>query len=312
MRFRAGRVVGAAVGLGLLAGAVWVLHRELRHYSFREVVQELLATSPSRIGLAIGATVISYAALIGHDLLALRALGIELPARRAVSGGFAAFAFANSLPFAVVSGAAVRSRFYEPYGIPAGKIAELAGFNVVTYAVGLLGSAGLAFTLQPEAVPRLLHLPVSSTLPLGVLALLLVAAFLFWSGAGKPVIRIWKWTLVPTSLRFALLRVGVSMADWLFSGAGLFALLPDSTLAGYPRYFGVFLLGQIAGLISQLPGGIGVFEAVVARMLRESSRVTGTIGALILYRAIYFLLPLLAAVPLLLAREIGHWKRRKA
>ncbi len=306
------RVLGGLVGVALLVGAFLVLRKELGHHAWREVVHELSRTSPIRIGLAFLAASISYASLIAHDLIAIRVLNIPVPKRRAVFAGFAAFAFANSLPFAVVSGAAVRSRFYASDSDATRRVPELVGFNTVTYAIGLLTATGLAFVLVPRSLSGVpIPLPLDSTALLGVACLSLVAAFLVWSAYGKPVIQVGKHRIQPTTLRQGLLRIGISMVDWCFSGLCLFALLPGSIPAGFLRYIEAFLLGEIAGLVSQLPGGIGVFEAVVVSLRQESGQVTGIFGALILYRAIYFALPLLLAVPLLLVREVRSLRRRK-
>jgi uncharacterized membrane protein YbhN (UPF0104 family) len=147
----------------------------------------------------------------------------------------------------------------------------LVGWRLVTYSVGLLTALGLAFMVEPHAIPRVPGLPFNSN----------------------------------------RLRVAISLGDWVFSAACLFALLPGSTPTGFPRFSGIFLLGEIAGLISQLPAGIGVFEAVVVRILRESSPVTGTLGALIAYRAVYYLIPLMLTIPLLMITEIRHFRGRK-
>ncbi len=297
----------------MLAGAFLVLRKELGHHALREVLHELGQTSPIRIGLAVLAMLISYAGLIGHDLIAVRVLKIPVPERRAGLAAFGAFAFANSLPFAVVSGAAVRARFYVRDEGASGRIPELVGFNTVTYAIGLLTATGLALTLLPRSLSGVsIPLPFHSTLPLGLAGLMLVAAFLVWSARGRPVLKIGKQRIQPTTFRQGLLRIAVSMVDWCFSGLCLFVLLPGSTPGEFPRYIGAFLLGEIAGLVSQLPAGIGVFEAVMLSMLGPSGEVTGLLGALILYRAIYFALPLVFAAPLLLGREIGYLRRKKA
>jgi uncharacterized membrane protein YbhN (UPF0104 family) len=305
-------VVGPLLGLALLLGALWVLRHEFGPHSIQEVIASLGQLPRSRVALALLATILSYLALSAQDILGLKYLGVRLPVLRAGLAGFAGFAFANSLPFAVVTGGAVRSRFYVGGKVSAGDTAALVLFNTVTYVLGLLTAAGLAFTFEPRAIPGLLHLQIHSTLALGIVALGILALLLLWSIRGGPTFRIGKQTLRPTPIGITLARLGISLLDWLFSAAALFVLLPGSTAFHFPGFLGVFMLGQIAGLVAQLPGGIGVFEAVIVSMLRRTIPVPAVFGALLGYRAIYFLLPLTAAAAILAFREVRHLARRRA
>jgi uncharacterized membrane protein YbhN (UPF0104 family) len=304
------RVLGPVLGLLLLGAALWILRQEFGRHSLGEVAAALRALPLPRFGLCIVATVLGYAALSAQDLLALKALGVRLPLGTVLLAGFAGFAFANNLPFAVVAGGAVRARFYAGARLSAGDTTKLVLFNTATYSLGLLAAAGLAFTFEPRAVPDLLRLPIHSTRPLGLVALALLALLLLWSARGGPELRIAKHRFRPTSLRMSLARLGVSLLDWGFSGLALFVLLPGSDAFGFPGFLGVFMLGQLAGLVAQLPGGIGVFEAVVVTMLRRSIPVPAVFGALFLYRVIYFLLPLTIAAVLLAGHELRRFRAR--
>jgi hypothetical protein len=307
---RVTRALGPLVGLGLFAGAVWLLRQEFGEHSLREVGVALRALPLPRLLLSLLFTGLGYTALSCQDLLALKTLDLGLPPRKAALAGFVGFAFANSLPFAVVTGGAVRARFYAGARLSPRDTTQLVLFNTATYAIGLLAAAGLAFTFDPDAIPGLLRLPLHSTRPLGEIALVLLAGFLLWSWRGGPILRIRGHTLRPTSLRMSAARLGVSLLDWIFSGAALFVLLQGSDALGFPGFLGVFMLGQIAGLVAQLPGGIGVFEAVVVGTLDPAIPVTAVLGALFAYRVIYFLLPLVIAAVILAVHELRHAGRR--
>ncbi|HEY9382633.1 MAG TPA: lysylphosphatidylglycerol synthase domain-containing protein [Gemmatimonadales bacterium] len=304
------RVLGPALGLLLLGGALWVVRGELGEHSLREVLATLRSLPLSRVALSLLATVIGYAALSGQDLLALHWLGARLPARKALLAGFEGFAFANTLPLAVVAGGAVRARFYAGSKLSKAEIADLVLFNTATYALGLLAATGIAFTLEPAAIPGLLGLPVHSTRPLGLVALALLGLFLWWSARGGPTLRVGKRTLRPTPIGMSLARLGVSLLDWVFSGLALYLLLPHADAYHFMGFLGVFMLGQIAGLLAQLPGGIGVFEAVMLRVLGRSSGVAAVLAALLVYRVVYFLLPLIVATVILAGHEIGRMRSR--
>jgi phosphatidylglycerol lysyltransferase len=137
-------VLSVAVSLLLFAGAVYVLHTELRNHPLHEILSELRSFSPLRLLLALGATALGYLALAGYDAVSLAALGRHLPFRRVAYAAFLGYAFANSLPLSVVTGGAVRYRLYSQWGIERGDAARVITLNTITYVVGLLASAGAA------------------------------------------------------------------------------------------------------------------------------------------------------------------------
>src|SRR5690348_10589243 len=260
-RSRLRRLLGVVISLALFAGAMLVIRSELRDHPFHEIVDELRSFRRLRLLLALGATALGYLALAGYDALSLAALGRRLPFRCVAYAAFLGYAFANSLPLSVVTGAAVRYRLYSQWGIERSDAARVVTLNTVTYVVGLLTSAGLAFALQPVLMPGFLHLPLRTARPIGLACLVAVAGYLIWSSRSGEDLRLWRLELPRTGIRMSLAQIGVSIADWVLSGAALYVLLPHKV--PFHVFFAVFLLGQIAGLIAQVPGGLGVFEAVM-------------------------------------------------
>ena len=303
------RIAGAAVPLLLLAGAGVVLHGELRDHSLREMVAELRSFPRLRLVLALAATVLGYLALAGYDALSLAALERRLPFRRVVYAAFLGYAFANSLPLSIVTGAAVRYRLYSQWGIARADAARVVTLNTVTYAVGLLASAGLAFAVQPVLVPGFLRLRLHTVRPIGFVCLCVVAAYLAWSARPGAGLRVARWELPRPTLGRALAQLGVSGADWVLSGAALYVLLPHRV--PFHVFFAIFLLGQIAGLVAQVPAGLGVFEAVMIWGLQPALTTPAIVVALVGYRLVYFLLPLLLATAVWTVREARRWYRRR-
>jgi uncharacterized membrane protein YbhN (UPF0104 family) len=293
----------------VFAGAVWVLYAELRHHSLVAIVDELRALPAARLALAVLAAALGYLALAGHDALSLRLLGRALPFRRIALASFIGYAFANSLPLAVVTGASVRRRLYSAWGLSGAAAAEVVAINTVTYAAGLLGTAGLAFTLQPVPVPGFLGVPLHTARPLGVLCWVMLAGYLLWSARARTTLRIGRWRIPAPTFRLALAQVSISALDWILSGTALFALLPGRV--PFLTFLAVYLLGQLAALIAQVPGGLGVFEAVVLWCLRPAIRPPAIFGALFAYRIVYFLLPLALAAAVWGGREAGLWWRTR-
>jgi len=302
------RLLGAAVSLLLFAGAVYVLHTELRDHPLHEILAELRSFPPFRLILSLAATVLGFLALAGYDAVSLAALGRRLPFRRVALAAFLGYAFANSLPLSVVTGAAVRYRLYSQWGIAKADAARVITLNTITYVVGLLASAGLAFALQPVLVPGFLRLPLHTGRPLGFACLAVVAGYLVWSSRKGGDLKLWRWELPRPSFRRAAVQIGVSFADWVFSGAALYVLLPHRV--PFHVFFAVFLLGQIAGLVAQVPAGLGVFEAVMLWGLTPAIGTASVLIGLVAYRLVYFLLPLALAAAIWVVREGRRWYRK--
>jgi uncharacterized membrane protein YbhN (UPF0104 family) len=132
-----------------------------------------------------------------------------------------------------------------------------------------------------------------------------ILAYLGWS-ANRKQLRVARWSFAPLPFLTSLLQIAVSLADWILSGAALFVLLPGSHPVAFFGFFGLFILSQIAALIAQVPGGLGVFEAVMLATLVPPLSASALFGALLAYRAMYFFLPLLVAIVLLGTREIAR------
>jgi uncharacterized membrane protein YbhN (UPF0104 family) len=303
------RALGALVSLALFLAALWVLRGELRAHTAAAVLRELLSLPRSSLALSLACTALGYLALTGHDVVALRHLGRSIPYRRVAFASFIAFAFANNLPLSIVTGATVRLRLYGDRGLSAAETAELVGFNTITYLVGLLACAGIAVTFQPALAPGFLRLPLHSGRPIGVVVLAVVLAYLVWSAGRRRPLRLGGRALAPPTLPEALAQILVSSFDWVLSGLALYCLLPRPL--PFLSFFVVFLLAQLAALIAQVPGGLGIIEAVVVWALGPGAGAAAVAGAVLAYRAIYFVLPLVLATVLWGGREMVRWRSRR-
>lgn len=147
--------------------------------------------------------------------------------------------------------------------------------------------------------------------PLGVLFLVVAGGYLLASTVrGRPIAIGSREIRLPRP-KVAFGQAGVSVLDWTLSCAALYVLLPADVPVSYPLFLGIFLLAQVAALISPLPGGLGVFEGLVLLLLPAGSPVPGVVGSLLVYRVTYYLLPLLAAVALLSARRVRRRLARR-
>ena len=295
---RVGRAGLAILPLLLLAAAAWALHGELRGFHFRDLENGLAAIPSAALWAAGGATALDYLLLSGYDLLALRYAGRRLPAGRTVFTSFIAYAFGNNVGLSLLSSGSVRVRLYSQWGLSSAEIGKVVAFTAAQLWAGLLPLAGIALLADaPGPLPR----PVAHAV--GVAALTATAAYLVLAGRGLEIqVRSHRFRL--PSLPLAVAQVAVSAADWALAGFVLYLLLPASSPISFPAFLGIFMTAQVGGLVSQLPGGVGVFESIVLTALTPGTAAPLVLSSLVAYRVVYYLVPFLAAFAMLVGNEI--------
>ncbi|MDA8363890.1 MAG: bifunctional lysylphosphatidylglycerol flippase/synthetase MprF [Gammaproteobacteria bacterium] len=296
--------LGSLFGLLLFAIALWALHHELRHHQYQQVVREIGAIPLAHILLAFVLTVLDYAVLTGYDTLAFRYIGQPLELGKIRLASFIGYAFSHNLGFSLVSGGSVRYRLYSSWGLSAIQVTKLVAFCGVTFWLGFLALGGSAFLLEPPTIPGGLHLPFDSVRAAGTLFLALAVAYLAWSFLQKRPLRVFGWEFSLPRPRLAFAQLAVATADWALAAAVLYALLPAGSAWSYPDFLGIFLLAQIIGMVSQVPGGLGIFETVMLLFLSPALPSASVIGSLLVFRGLYYLLPLVIAAALLGGLEL--------
>jgi phosphatidylglycerol lysyltransferase len=296
--------LGPLLAVALLAAAVWALSAQLQGYDLEEIMGTLLKETDRDIFLAFGLTAVNFIVLAGYDILALAYIKHPLQPYRAVLASFAGNAFSNTIGLSTLAGSSVRYRLYTSWGLTPGEIAKIVVFTTLTLWLGLFSIGGIIFTVRPLPLPDWVQLPFHTTRPLGLILLAAPALYLLAASRKEPNWRIGKLTLLLPPFRSALLQVAVASLDWALAAAVLYALLPPWANVNFPLVLGAFLLGQIAGLISQVPGGLGVFESCLLFLLTPRIPAPALFAALVAYRVVYYLIPLALASALLAVREV--------
>jgi phosphatidylglycerol lysyltransferase len=296
------QVLPAIIGLGLFLAALVVLRTELRAARWHELVTDVFATRPDALGLAVCLTLLNYAVMTGYDFLALAYVGKQLSWWRVAVASFLAYAIANTVGFALLSGASVRYRFYTRWGVTSDDLTRIVFSYSVTFWLGLLALGGLSLVLNP--LPAL-HGGAARRIgvAVGCLLVLTSAAYLGATVVRRTPIRFRRFEITLPPPRFALTQFLVSSLDWTLAGAVLYVLLPPSQLS-FPIFLGAFLSAVLVGLASHVPGGMGVFEGVMVVLLGPYLASGQLLPALVTYRAVYYLLPLTAAMVGLVADEM--------
>lgn len=297
------------IPLVLLAVAVFVLDRELKHLHMREILAHLHAIPGTAVAAAFALTAASYWVLGFYDVLALHYLRKPVPYARKLFTAFIAYALSHNFSLAAFTGAAVRLRMYSANGLAGLEIATISGFCSLTTGIGLALLAGIAMVAEPTHVAAALHLHQTGAELVGAALLLTVIAYVVWAALSRESIEVRGWSLRPPGATTALLQIGLGAVDLALSAAVLWALLPADAQVHLLAFVGVYVVAVTAGLISNVPGGLGVFETVIVLCL-PGIQTGSLLGALLAYRGIYYLSPLLVATVLFLGKELLMQRRR--
>jgi phosphatidylglycerol lysyltransferase len=310
MNGKISRVLGPTAMAAAVAIAFYLLGRDLRSYRYHDLLRQVWTLPHSHLLLALLLTAVAYAVLPGYDAIALSYVDHPLAARRIAFGSFIAYAVSHSLGFPLLSGGPVRYRFWSAWGLSTSEIAQAISFAGATFVIGMIAVAGVVFLLEPRSTIELLRLPLSTLKPVGAICILLVAGYLTLAATRRKSFRFFEWEFPVPSIRLALAQLAVAIVDWTAAGAVLFVLLPPGYRLSFLPVLGVFLLAQFVGILSHVPGGLGVFEAIVVLLLKPYVPAASIVGSLLAYRAMYYLLPLVIALTLLIAFEARRKRDR--
>ena len=243
----------------------------------------------------------SYALYCCYDLIGRHQVGHRLPAPPVLATAFVSYAFNLNLG-ALVGGVALRYRLYSRLGLAVQTITQVLALSMLTNWLGYLALAGATFIAFPLALPEHWSLGGTSLRPLGLLLLATAAAYLLVCfGVGR---RVWRWRghqfRLPSG-GMALVQLALSVANWMCI-AGVVTVLLGGRV-GYPSVLGVLLIAAVAGVLTHVPAGLGVLEAVFIALLSHRVAQAELLGALLAYRAIYYLAPLALALGVYLSLE---------
>ncbi len=278
------------------------LHALTRELAYADVVAAIRGTTSAQHALAILATLLSFVALTGYDWSALRYVGAKLPYRVVAQASFIAYALGNTIGVGVLTGGAVRMRIYGAAGVEAGTISRAIAFNAVAFGLGITAVGAGALLWGAHAIAVVAHLP-ADLLRVAAGLLLGLTAVLLWRCWRTRDLQLFGLTVPLPALGLAAQQLLISALDIAASAAVLWVLLPHGAVS-FPVFMAFYAIATVLGVISHVPGGLGVFEAVMLVALGGRVPTETLAGALILYRVIYYVLPLALALALLLVHEV--------
>ncbi len=271
---------------------------------------KLAVIPPHAYLLAFGSTLVAYAALAWYDRIAL----IHLGRQQGISFfyiavcSFVTYALSHNIGASVVSGGMVRLRAYTAKGLSAGEIAVLVALCSFTFAFGTLMLLGLVLLAEPQIIEPLTslsrHFAIGDTAARLVGAGLLAFCFVYVLGAWLKLrpLKIGDFKIVYPRLPVVARQCLAAPLELIGAAGIIYFALPVEGNPGFHIVMGAFLLSFSAGLLSQVPGGVGVMEAVFLAVM-PNVPATAVFAALLVWRLFYLLLPLAMAIPAIVLFE---------
>jgi uncharacterized membrane protein YbhN (UPF0104 family) len=292
------------IGLSVLIAAlsVFVLTRTLTNVDINALRGAIAATSADQITAAGLLTALSFLALTGYDGLALRQLRLKVPYRTTALASFTSYAISFTLGFPLITAGTVRYWIYSQAGLTASKVASLTVIAGVTFWLGMALVIGVSLATEGHTISTLNHLDprINRLMGFGVIAAL--GAYLVWVSKGTRRTKIQGLRLELPGLGVTLGQVVLGVVDLCSAAGVLYVLLPSHRLIDFFTFAAAYVFACILGIASNAPGGIGVFEAAILKVVPVSSEAE-LLASLLLFRVIYYFIPFVLALAFIGAHE---------
>ncbi len=296
-----------ALALGACALVLLAAQDLTKTLDYHAVVKTLRHLPTELLLASLLATGLSYLGLVGRDAAGLRAVGAagqrRVPGPLLWIGAVAGSALGNAVGFGTLTGGAVRYRIYGAAGVSAGQVARLSVLTGATFGLGLVVMSALGLVCTAASIGRMLAVPPAFLVAGGLLVLAVCATLIGLSRPGRPPLRLGRISLELPNRGVILLQLGLVAVDVAGAALALFVLLPGVQI-GFASFLAVYTIALLLGVIGHTPGGLGVFEAAIVFALGGTVPPADAIAALLAYRTIYFLLPLLLSGALIAAFEV--------
>lgn len=292
----------AAVAIVFLLAA-WAMLRMLGGVSTAEVGRSIAELPPAALLASAVLTAAGFTALVGYDWSALHYVGRRLPPATVVYASFCGFAVGNTVGFSLLSGGSVRFRIYSEAGLRSDDIVRVVVFCIVAFGFGVCAVSALGVLARPDLLAGWLGIHVGWLHAAGIATIAGIAGWIALCARTRS----FGWgrmTIPMPSVRLVVLQLTISALDIGFASAALYVLLPAHDGFSFIAFIPLYCVAAVAGIMSHVPGGLGVFEAVMLFALGNVLAKDELVGALTVYRCLYYVLPLLLAALLLGGNEL--------
>lgn len=293
--------IGPLFAVVLFGLSVRLLASEASTISWADFRSGLTSIRPVYLVFAVILIAMNYALLISYDLLALRYICRSLPLRRVALVSFLGYSLGNNLG-TFLAAAPLRFRFYSRWNLSHSQIAALITMLGLTFWSGLWFLGGTVLTLVPIQLPPDRRLPIE-TRALGIILLSIWVVYLIACSVWRKPWPIYGVRIQPPNAGLMMTQTSVAAVDLFISATALYLVLPGDTTVPFSLVLAAYLCGIAIALVSQVPGGLGILEAIMLYLLKDA--VGAQVSAsLLIFRTLYYVAPLMVGMVTLVAHEI--------
>lgn len=315
MSFQTKKVVKKIIswaGLFFFGLAAYMLYHQLSRYSLSDIKEALFSIPHHNLMLAMLAALGGYVALSSYDFLALCYIKRKIAAWKWIFAGFVGFSVSNNAGHAIVSGGTIRYRLYTRWRFRGTEIVRMVTFSGFTYLVACFFLIIVGYLLTPShafgagSVSKMTTQVVTAGSLVGLIGYFALSLFY------KKPLFIKDVEFDMPSWKMAIAQVFLGSADIIMDSIVLYLVLVPFVPLDFTTFMGVFIIAKVLGVFSQVPGGLGVFEGLFMYIIPGEHNDLTLFGALIAYRILYYLVPLLISGMALLGYEwYLAWRRRR-
>jgi uncharacterized membrane protein YbhN (UPF0104 family) len=290
------------VGLAAVVFSIYLLSKELKGVSVADIWQAIIDRGATAFLLCVASTLVAYGALAWYDRIALMHVGKKLGWGIVSVVSFVAYAVGHNIGVSVLSSGVVRYRAYSRMGLSMGQVAVVTAFCAFTFAYGSIFLGGIVLLGEPGLISRLFDVPEEVSVALG--CIMLAGVVLYQLGSifhFRPLV-IRSFHIEYPRPQIAVRQLFAAPIEIIGAAAIIYFALPELGNPGFFVVLGIFLASFSAGLLSNAPGGIGVFEFVFIMAMPEIPKAD-VLAALIVFRLLYLLVPLAMSCVVILMSE---------
>src|SRR5262245_25152424 len=206
--------VGIVLSLAIIAIALTTLFHLLRDVDLDKVWVALEATPASAIVVAAALILAAYLTLTCYDFFALRTIGrAHVPYRIAALAAFTSYSIGHNIGATVFTGGAIRYRIYSAWGLSVVDVAKMAFVTGLTFWLGNFFVLGSCLAVRPGVASAINLLPPEVNRAIGLVMLLLIAAYVTWVVRSPRQIGRANWCVVLPGPRLTMVQIAIGVAD---------------------------------------------------------------------------------------------------
>lgn len=288
-----------------LAIIVALLFERLRTIEPAEILAQIRSLSTSNVLGALACSAGAYLLVGFYEGIALARVSGQRRRAYALRTTLIANPIGRIVGAALLSGGALRYRLYAVIGLDAKQVGALIVLMTMPYLLGVGWLIDVSLLVYTEQASKALRLDAATVILLGLAGLAKDIGWLAFAAWRTRPIMIAGLAIQIPSLRHTLLQTALGIAQILCNTGILYLVMPPELDMSWPAFIAIYCIAFVAGQVSNVPAGLGVLEGVLMLLLPHVPPAK-LLGAVLVYRALFELLPLLVGLVLWAAFEAGR------